>query len=154
MAKANHEIKARQNRDGWIEGTIDGLRFQAKVYDEGSEFGISEGRVSKLWVSDEAKRQIVMCYERGWDVEPTTAAERRLLEALLAYLEALPTMDFWEELAEGKPTPVTVQMRSGYEAPALMKIDREGWAKIYDPQTRRVYKHLDPIAVRDMLEAK
>jgi len=154
MAKKTYEIKARQNRAGWIEGTIDSLRFQAKVYDEGSEFGINEGRVSKLWVCNEAQRQIIMCYERGWDVSPKTAAERRLLEALLAYLEALPTMDFWEELAEGKPTAVTVQMRSGYEAPALMKIDREGWAKIYDAQTGRVYKRLDPIAVRDMLEAK
>jgi len=154
MAKTTYEIKARQNRDCWIEGTIDGIRFQAKVYDEGSEFGINGARVSKLWVCNEAQRQIVMYYERGWEVKPKTAAGRRLLEALLAYLEALPTMDFWEELAEGKPTPVTVQMRSGYEAPALMKIDREGWAKIYDAQTGQVYKHLDPIAVRDLLEAQ
>jgi len=154
MAKTNYEIKAKQNRGNWIEGTIDSLRFQAKVYDEGSEFGINEGRVSKLWVCNEAQRQIIMCYERGWDVRPKLAAERRLLEALLAYLEALPTIETWEALAESQPTPTKMRMRSGCEVDALMKIDSDGWAKIYDAQTGLVYKRLDPIAVRDMLESK
>ena len=102
MAKTIYEIKAKQNRGGWIEGTINGIRFQAKVYDEGSEFGINEGRVSKLWVRDENQRQTVLNYERGWDVRPNTAAEHRLLEALLGYLEALPTIETWEAIAEGQ----------------------------------------------------
>jgi hypothetical protein len=154
MKTTNYEIKARQTKAGWIEGTINGLKFNAKVFDEGSEFGINEGRVSKLYILDEAQRKIVLNYERGWDVRPKTAADRRTLAALLEYLEALPTLDFWEAIAEGQPTPTTVQMRSGYEAPALMKIDREGWAKIYDAQTGQVYVKLDPIAVRDLLESK
>ena len=45
-------------------------------------------------------------------------------------------------------------MRSGYEVDALIKIDRDGWAKICDALSGQVYKRLDPIAVRDMLEAK
>ena len=154
MKNTNYEIKARQTKAGWIEGTINGLKFNAKVFDEGSEFGINASRVSKLWVCNEATRQIVFGYERGWDKKPKTAAERHLLEALLAYLEALPTSEFWEEIAEGQPTPTTVRMRSGYEAPALMKIGSTGWAKIYDEQTGRVYKRLDPLAVRDLLEGK
>jgi len=154
MTKANHEIKARQTREDWIDGTIDGLRFQAKVYDEGSEFGINEGRVSKLWVRDEALRQTILNYERGWDIKPTKAAERRLLEALLEYLEALPTIETWEAIAEGQPTPTKVRVRSGALVDALMKIGSDGWAKIYDAQTGLTYKRLDPIAVRDMLEAK
>jgi len=154
MKNTNYEIKAKQARQGWIDGTINGHTFQAKVYDEGSEFGINEGRVSKLWVRDEAGRQTIMNYERGWDVRPKTAAHRHLLAALLEYLAALPTLDFWEAIAEGQPTPTTVRMRSGFMAPALMKIDRDGWAKIYDEQTGRVYRRLDPIAVRDLLESK
>ena len=154
MAKTNYEIKAKQNRGNWIEGTINGARFHAKVYGEGSEFGINEGRVSKLWVRDEGKKQTILNYERGWDVRPKLAAERRLLEALLAYLEALPTIETWEALAESQPTPTKMRMRSGCEVDALMKIDSDGWAKIYDAQTGLVYKRLDPIAVRDMLESK
>lgn len=62
----------------WHEGSIsvpkaDGstvtVRYQVKAYDEGSVFGINEGRISKLWL------QIGDCtvanYDRGWDVEPT-----------------------------------------------------------------------------------
>jgi hypothetical protein len=45
-------------------------------------------------------------------------------------------------------------MASGYEADALMKIDRDGWAKIYDAQTGQIYRRLDPIAVRGLLESK
>jgi len=153
MKTKNHEIKARQTRQGWIDGTAGGYRFQAKIYDEGSEFGINESRVSKLWVKDEAQHQAIMNYERGWDVRPKTAAHRHLLEALLEYLEALPTADFWEEIAEGQPIPTWVRMRSGDEIPALMAIDCTGWAKVYDPQTRLVYKNLDPITVLDLLES-
>ena len=154
MAAKTYEIRAKQARDGWIIGTVGGYSFQAKIYDEGSEFGIDEGRVSKLWVRDEATRQTVINYERGWDVQPKTAAHRHALDALLAYLAALPTAEFWEEIAQGQPTPTTVRMQSGYEVPALMKIDSDGYATIYDAQTNRVYKKLDPVAVRDLLDGR
>ena len=35
----------------WYEGCMDGYHYQAKVYDEGSIYGINEGRISKLWIS-------------------------------------------------------------------------------------------------------
>ena len=154
MKNTAYEIQAKKTRQGWINGTINGYAFQALLFDEGSEFGINEGRVSKLWVRDEARMQTIMNYERGWDIRPRAAAERRLLEALLEYLENLPTAETWEALAEGQPVPTKVRLRSGCEADALMKIDREGWAEIYDAQTGQVYRRLDPIAVRDLLENK
>jgi len=154
MATKTYEIKAKQGWQNWITGMVGGYGFQAKIYDEGSELGIDGGRVSKLWVRDEATRLVAMNYERGWDVRPKTAAHRRLLTALLEYLAALPTTEMWEELAEGQPIPTTARMRSGFEAPALMKIDRDGYATIYDEQTGQVYKKLDPIAVRDFLDRR
>lgn len=61
----------------WKEGTI-GIPFKdggnkiahywAKVYDEGSEFGIDEGRISKLTIKIDGKT--VVNYDRGWDIEP------------------------------------------------------------------------------------
>lgn len=39
-------IKVTQVSGNWQIGTIDGIKFNAKVYDEGSEFGINEGNVS------------------------------------------------------------------------------------------------------------
>ena len=60
----------------WKEGTIGipkkyggGIaHFWAKVYDEGSIYGIDEGRISKLMIKIDGKT--VVSYDRGWDIEP------------------------------------------------------------------------------------
>ena len=61
----------------WKEGTI-GIpvkggktkiaHYWAKVYDEGSEYGINEGRISKLLITIGGKT--VANYDRGWDIKP------------------------------------------------------------------------------------
>lgn len=81
----------------WREGTVEGHHFQAAVYDEPSVYGINEGRISKLMVWDEAKRQgrrsysrtTLMNYDRGWDIEPE-ARHKALIDELVSYLENLP----------------------------------------------------------------
>lgn len=102
MAKnSNYMIKAKSIENGWIDGTIDEFRFQAKVFDEGSQYGINEGRVSKLMIWDEAKRQTcrniftasIVNYDRGWDIKPTKAADKHIFDAVLAYLEAMPVAE-------------------------------------------------------------
>lgn len=63
----------------WHEGSIsvpkaDGstviVVYQVKSYDEGSEFGINGGRISKLWLS--INGSTVANYDCGWDIEPTS----------------------------------------------------------------------------------
>lgn len=39
-----------------------------KAYDEGSVYGINEGRISKLTIQIDGKT--VVAYDRGWDIEP------------------------------------------------------------------------------------
>ncbi len=62
----------------WHEGTI-GIKinkgteskvahYWVKAYDEGSEFGIDGGRISKLRI--EIDGRAVVNYDRGWDIEP------------------------------------------------------------------------------------
>lgn len=62
----------------WKEGTIgipkkDGNRkavhYWIKVYEEGSEFGINGGKISKLMFKRDS--EIIANYDRGWDIEPT-----------------------------------------------------------------------------------
>ena len=53
----------------WEHGVIDGYEYEAKVYDEGSEFGIHDGRISKLSVKD-PDGFLVAAYERGWCLNP------------------------------------------------------------------------------------
>lgn len=74
----------------WHEGTIGipekgkGLqgkatiaRFWVKAYDEGSEYGIDGGRISKMMI--EINGETVCNYDRGWDIMPETE------EANIAY---------------------------------------------------------------------
>ena len=73
------------NNKLWREGALKvkntSFRYWAKVYDEGSEYGIDGGRVSKLMIKQDSK--IVCNYDRGWDVEPTDATAQLALEILL-----------------------------------------------------------------------
>jgi len=47
----------------WKNGMTNGFLWEAKVYDEGSVFGINGGRVSKLHVCKDHRD--VYCYDRG-----------------------------------------------------------------------------------------
>lgn len=61
----------------WREGTI-GIpceggthkiaHYWEKVFEEGSEFGINGGRISKLMIKIDGR--VVLNYDRGWDIEP------------------------------------------------------------------------------------
>ena len=86
-------ISAESIGGAWIDGIIDDYRFQAKVYDTGSRYGINKGRVSKLEIwgrqSGGVSRSIVR-YDRGWDKKPATDEHKELLEAVLGYLEEFP----------------------------------------------------------------
>ena len=52
----------------WIKGTIDGYTFYIKQYDEGSEYGIAGGRISKLEIWKDG--QLFVQYDRGWSKKP------------------------------------------------------------------------------------
>ena len=158
MKKINgFSITAKQTKEGWIDGTIDGMRFQARVYDEGSQYGIDEGRISKLavWFDDitTGKRVWVLNYDRGWDIRPKKAADKKMLAALLEYLESLPTAEFWEEIAEGQPFRTCLTLK-GHPTNVMIKIDHTGWAQVQDCLTGVWYKRLDPIAVCELLERR
>ncbi len=54
----------------WIEGKINGYEYFIKHFDEGSQFGINGGRISKLAIRDQKGRWVVN-YDRGWDIRPS-----------------------------------------------------------------------------------
>ena len=47
-----------------FETTIEGFKVQAKIYDEGSSYGIDDGKISKLWIFNK-ESQTVYTYDRG-----------------------------------------------------------------------------------------
>ena len=81
------------NTNNWIKGTIDDFSFSAKHFDEGSMFGINDGRTSKLeiWEGKEFSwDNIIAHYNRGWDIEPETEEQKEICNTLVDCLEKLP----------------------------------------------------------------
>lgn len=66
----------------WTKGTIDGFDYCIKHYEEGSIYGINEGRISKLEMRKGGC--IVANYDRGWDIEPKGKTVLSTYEKLLA----------------------------------------------------------------------
>lgn len=72
----------------WKNGTIgvpvaDGVvivKWEIKVFEEGSVFGINGGRISKLSLRANGKE--LACYDRGWVTEP--AADDQVAQVALA----------------------------------------------------------------------
>lgn len=55
----------------WKEGVIliggKGYHYWVKHFEEGSQYGIDGGRISKLMIKRDG--EIVCNYDRGWDIE-------------------------------------------------------------------------------------
>jgi len=62
----------------WSEGIISSpmtgtkYKYWVKHYEEGSEFGINGGKVSKLTIRKVGESRDLCNYDRGWDIEPAT----------------------------------------------------------------------------------
>ena len=59
------------------------IRYEVKVYDEGSIYGIDEGRISKLWLEDDDTGFCLASYDRGWDIMPCNEAAEAAVAELL-----------------------------------------------------------------------
>lgn len=67
----------------WEEGWIGPYRYEAKVYNNPSKYGINGGRVSKLTVIDTDSFLIVCKYDRGWDITPGDSKAIKVVQEIL-----------------------------------------------------------------------
>ena len=69
----------------WKDGVIgyEGKRYKyyVKAYEEGSEFGINGGRISKLDILHDGKS--VALYDREWISKPKDKGTKAVLEILI-----------------------------------------------------------------------
>ncbi len=87
-----NKAPTEKEKNMWSEGTIGINAFSdeptvifhywVKHYEEGSEFGIDGGRISKLRMT--VKGETVVNYDRGWDIEPETKEAKQAYAILLA----------------------------------------------------------------------
>jgi hypothetical protein len=89
MDTKDYRIETKQLPNRWVEGKIGDYRFQAKVYDIGSHFGIDGGRISKLAVWDEGPGGLgeIISYDRGWDKEPAAEEHISILQAIVEHFK-------------------------------------------------------------------
>ena len=73
----------------WVEGTLGAWKFQAKVFNTPSRYGIFIGRVSKLVVSCSSSGDVVFNYDRGFDNEKSEALSHSIGYFIAGQLEAL-----------------------------------------------------------------
>jgi len=67
-----------------IENKAEIAQFSIKKFDEGSQYGINGGKISKLFIQ-ESNKNILACYDRGWDIKPHAEAKEILEKILEAY---------------------------------------------------------------------
>lgn len=68
-------------KSGAIKTEKSVIRYWIKQYEEGSEYGIDEGRISKLTL--EREDMTIANYDRGWDLIPVDEEAERVLAILL-----------------------------------------------------------------------
>lgn len=82
----------------WVHGIVASVdktneiySFEAKLYDEGSNFGINGGRVSKLRITDKlAPGKSIVSYDRGWDLKPESETDKNVFREVMNLLENSP----------------------------------------------------------------
>ena len=57
----------------WTTGKIGEYSYQIKHFEEGSMYGIDDGRISVLEIRKDEK--ILVSYSRGWEIMPDTEDE-------------------------------------------------------------------------------
>lgn len=72
------------NSSNWVSGKCGDYKFEAKLFDDGSVFGIKNGRVSKLSISLNGKT--VVNFDRGWDIK-VDKDEKAAFKAIMHLLE-------------------------------------------------------------------
>ena len=83
-------FKILKRSGAWVDFQFNGQFGQAKVYDEGSEYGINNGRTSKLVICSTPKWNhvaTVYSYDRGLDFSDM---DQKDVDLIVAELEALP----------------------------------------------------------------
>ena len=80
-----------QREGNWFTGTIAGYPFQVKAATENSAWGIDNGRIIKLFVTEKPEDpsskygKELISYERGWDIYPEPGELEDIIDAFVEF---------------------------------------------------------------------
>ena len=89
LKESNIDIrfKGAPRGDNWTEFEIelDGKLYDCcmKHFEKGSEWGIDGGKISKLWVKDIETGNVIINYDRGWDIKPKSQAAKEIYDSII-----------------------------------------------------------------------
>ena len=118
-----HKIVISGCESLWLLGSVDEYSFAAKVYDVDSIFGIDNGRVCKLSLSNGDEE--VVNYDRGWDLYPSNTDLEDTMEALLRFLANIPEWENWYRIQRNKPYTISLPVRDRMEIPSVEDEEEE-----------------------------
>ena len=81
-------ITMKVRKDGWVSGSTNGFDFTALVYSEASEYGINNGRISKLTLTQD--KETAVKFDRKWEKEAETKAAFTTYLKVVTALDSLP----------------------------------------------------------------
>jgi hypothetical protein len=73
----------------WVQGRLNGHRFDALVFPEhaeNSDWELGQSQISKLWLQRLSDRKVVFNWDRGADIEATDATAQAIVDFLAAGL--------------------------------------------------------------------
>lgn len=85
-----NNISMTVRKDGWVKGVAYGFTFTALVFSEPSEYGINQGRVSKLFMCEGSSPEPIVAYDRRWEKESSDKRTLAICMKLISGLESLP----------------------------------------------------------------
>lgn len=96
-----NRIKCKDICAGWVQGTVENtdFKFHAKIDKTPSERGMIFGRINKLLIWNDRRKQevrknkesthdyIILDYDEKWYVEPIEKRHQKICDEVLDYLE-------------------------------------------------------------------
>jgi len=101
------KIVVEEIESGWTIGYVryngNDYGFSMKNFIEPSVFGINNGCISKLRIVDgKANRELLVNYDRGWDIKPQTESAKKVYRALLSRFNRSMPEEYVQDWLSGK----------------------------------------------------
>lgn len=134
MASDNSKPKivVRVIEDGWTSGYVHyngwDYGFAMKNFIEPSEFGINKGCISKLMiVNEKGSGDLVVNYDRGWDIKPQTESVKAVYRALLSKFNRSMPEEYVQDWCSGKRVTYPKRKKTSEKKTAKTNALRDVW---------------------------
>ena len=126
------KIVVKVIEDGWTSGYVHyngwDYGFAMKNFIEPSEFGINKGCISKLMiVNEKGSGDLVVNYDRGWDIKPQTEPVKAGYRALVSKFNRSMPEEYVQDWYSGKRVTYPKRKKTSEKKTAKTNALRDVW---------------------------